>query len=49
MIYAAGAVLIRIFNFANADNFVVQSLYASEFDVKGNKNTGTFHDIDPSK
>ena len=37
LLYAAGAVLIGIFNFANAENFVVQSLYASQFDEKGKK------------
>ena len=37
LLYASGAVLIRIFNFANAENFVVQSLYARELDDDGNK------------
>ena len=49
LLYAAGSVLIRIFNFANAENFVVQSLYASEVDDKGNKTEGTNYELDPSK
>ena len=37
LLYAAGSVLIKIFNFASAENFVVHSLYANEVDDKGNK------------
>ena len=50
LLYASGAVLIRIFNFANAENFVVQSLYARELDDDGNKaSEGLTRELDPGK
>ena len=41
LLYALGAVLIGIFNFANAENYVVQSLYAREPDDFGKNPQGS--------
>ena len=49
LLFAIGSVLVRIFNFANAQNFVVQSLYEGELLDDTGKASGNSYELDSRK
>ena len=49
LLFAIGSVLVRIFNFANAQNFVVQSLYEGELLDDSGKASGNTYELDSRK